>query len=221
MNSDYLELANAEGPPYQYGHGCLSDGVLGAWACYAAGLPDLFDPKKIESHLLAVHRYNFDHVNTMRPYLGCGDEAGLLVCSWPRGQRPSLLLKYADEVWTGIEYQVASHLIALGKLDQGLAIVRAVRTRYDGRTRNPFDPIEAGHFYSRAMSSYALLQAFSRARFDAVEKVLYLRPVIKGDFRSFLATETGYGTVGVAAGQPFVNIASGQIPYKRIDYVPD
>ena len=80
---------------------------------------------------------------------------------------------YSDEVWTGVEYQVASHLIALGKIDEGLEIVRACRSRYDGRVRNPFDEIEAGHWYARAMSSYALLQVFSGARFDAVEKILY------------------------------------------------
>jgi uncharacterized protein (DUF608 family) len=223
MNADYVALADVEGPPYQYGQGCLADGVLGAWACYTAGLGDLLDRKKVESHLLAVYRYNLrfslaNHANAARPSLGCGDEAGLLVCSWPRGHRPSLPMLYADEVWTGVEYQVASHLIALNHLDQGLAIVRACRSRYDGRTRNPFDEIEAGHWYSRAMSSYALLQACSGARFDAVEKVLYLQPTIKGDFRSFLATATGYGTVGVRNGRPFVEVADGAIPYERIEY---
>jgi uncharacterized protein (DUF608 family) len=226
MNADYLALTQTEGPPYQYGRGCLADGVLGAWACFAAGLGELLDRNKVQSHLLAVYRYNlkaslFDHPNTGRPYLGCGDEAGLLLCSWPNGQRPSLPMLYADEVWTGVEYQVASHLIALGKLDEGLAIVRACRARYDGRTRNPFDEIEAGHFYARAMSSYALLQACSGARFDAVERVVYLQPTIKGDFRSFLATATGYGTVGVRAGKPFVEVVAGDIPFDRIEFHAD
>lgn len=25
------EILDAEGPKYQYGHGCLSDGVIGSW----------------------------------------------------------------------------------------------------------------------------------------------------------------------------------------------
>jgi uncharacterized protein (DUF608 family) len=222
--ADYLALAKIEGPPYQYGQGCLADGVLGDWACHMAGLGDLLDRKKIESHLLAVFRHNFrtsllDHADTVRPYLALGDEGGLVVCSWPNGQRPSLPMMYADEVWTGIEYQVASHLITLGKLDEGLAIVRACRARYDGRIRNPFDEVEALHWYARAMSSYALLQAFSGARFDAVEKILYVKPAIKGDFRCFISTATGYGTVGVKNGQPFVEVVSGRIPYSKIEYV--
>jgi hypothetical protein len=113
---------------------------------------------------------------------------------------------------------VAAHLIALGKVTEGLDIVQSCRHRYDGHVRNPFAELEAGHWYARAMSSYSLLQALSGARFDAVEKVLYLQPTIKGDFRSFLATATGYGTVGVQAGRPFVQAISGEIPYERIEY---
>src|SRR5260370_9086645 len=52
-----------------------------------------------------------------------------------------------------------------------------------------FSELEAGHWYARAMSSYALLQALSGARFDAVDKTLYLKPALKGDFRSFLRSE--------------------------------
>jgi len=117
-----------------------------------------------------------------------------------------------------VEYQVASHLIRVGEVDAGLDIVRAARRRYDRRLRNPFDEVEAGHWYARAMSSYALLQACSGARFDAVDRVLYLKPAIKGDFRCFLSTATGYGTVGVKDGKPFVELVSGEIPCVRIAY---
>jgi hypothetical protein len=68
------------------------------------------------------------------------------------------------------------------------------------------------------MSSYALLQAYSGARYDAVERVLYLRPAVKGDFRSFISTATGYGTVGVKDGTPFLSVVHGEIPYARIEY---
>jgi uncharacterized protein (DUF608 family) len=221
--SEFLELARKDGPPYQYGEGCLSDGVLGAWLSLMSGLDEVLDSRKVESHLLAVHRYNLkkdlsEHANTRRPQFACGNESGLLCCTWPRGGRPVLAMIYSDEVWTGVEFQVASHLLALRKMDEGLEIVRAVRRRYDGVVRNPFDEIEAGHWYARSMSSYALLQAFSGARFDAVDKILYLKPAIKGDFRCFLSTATGFGTVGVKSGKPFVEVVSGKIPYREIKY---
>jgi uncharacterized protein (DUF608 family) len=216
-------LSKNEGPKYQYGPGCLSDGVMGAWLCLVSGAGDVLDRGKVASHLSAAYRHNLkrdltDHANLSRAMLACGDESGLLICTWPKGGKPALPMVYADEVWSGIEYQVASHLVMLGALDQGLDIIRSCRSRYDGRIRNPFDEIEAGHWYARAMSSYALLQAFSGARFDAVDKILYLSPAIKGDFRCFLCTATGFGTVGIKAGQPFVEIASGDIPYTKINY---
>ena len=124
-------------------------------------------------------------------------------------------------MWTGIEYQVASHLMLMGLVEEGLEIVRACRDRYDGRVRNPFNEYECGHWYARAMSSYALLQGLTGARYDAVEK----RPLPRatacaGDFRCFLSTATGYGTVGVRAGKPFLEVRSGTIDVGRIEYQP-
>jgi len=103
----------------------------------------------------------------------------------------------------------------MGMAGEGLEIVRVCRDRYDGRVRNPFNEYECGHWYARAMSSYALLQALSGARYDAVEKVLYLNPRIKGDFRCFLSTATGYGTVGVKGGKPFFTACSGNVEIKE------
>ena len=108
----------------------------------------------------------------------------------------------------------------MGMVDEGLEVVRTCRDRYDGRLRNPFDEYECGHWYARAMSSYALLQGLSGARYDAVDKVLHLTPAIRGDFRAFLSTATGYGTVGVRGGQPFVDVRSGRIEVSRIAYTP-
>lgn len=222
-SEDWETLLQSEGPSGQYGTGCLSDGVIGVWLAMLSGLDLPLDPRKVDSHLLSVYRYNFrrdlnTHANLTRVVLGHGEEAGLLLCGWPRGGRPTMPMIFSDEVWTGSEYQVASHLIMFGRIDEGLAIVRGVRSRYDGKVRNPFDEVEAGHWYARAMSSFALLQAYSGARFDAVERTLYVRPAVQGDFRCFLATETGFGTVGVKDGRPFLEVVSGHIPYRKIDY---
>lgn len=219
-----VELLNKEGPKYQYGKGCLSDGVLGAWMASVCGLDeDILDSKQIVSHLRSVHKYNLkkdlsEHVNPQRPTYALGSEGGLLLCTWPKGGKLSLPFIYSNEVWTGIEYQVASHLMSKGMVEQGLEIVRTCRDRYDGRVRNPFNEYECGHWYARALSSYALLQGLTGARYDAVEKVLYLKPSIKGDFRSFLCTATGFATVGLRDGKPFVEIRSGSIPVKHIEY---
>ena len=216
-------LLEKEGPKYQYGRGCLSDGVLGAWIAACCGVEEFLDRDKVAGHVQAVYRHNFNlalagHANPQRPTYALGHEAGLLLCTWPKGGELTLPFVYSNEVWTGIEYQVASHLMMIGHVAEGLEIVRAVRDRYDGRVRNPFNEYECGHWYARAMASYGLLQGLTGAHYDAVEKTLYLRPSVPGDFRSFLSTATGYGTVGVRDGQPFVEVKRGAIAYERLVY---
>jgi hypothetical protein len=186
----------------------------------ACGMGKLLDRDKVSSHLRSVYKHNFkrnlsDHVNLERPGFALADEGGLLICTWPKGGRPSLPLR-SDEVWTGIEYQVASHLMSVGMVEEGLDVVRTCRDRYDGRVRNPFNEYECGHWYARAMASYALIQALTGVRYDAVEKTLYINPVVEGDFRSFLCTATGYGTVGLRDGRHFIEIGEGRIDVRNV-----
>jgi uncharacterized protein (DUF608 family) len=218
-------LLEKEGPKYQYGDGCLADGVLGEWMAVVCGVGEVLDRAKTAGHLRAVHRHNLKkdlsaHANPQRPTFALGDDAGLLLCTWPRGGALALPFVYSNEVWTGIEYQVASHLMLAGMVEEGLEVVRAARDRYDGRTRNPFDEYECGHWYARAMSSYGLIQGLTGTRYDAVERVLHVEPRLPGDFRSFLSTATGYGTVGVRSGRPFLEVREGKIDVARIDYRP-
>jgi uncharacterized protein (DUF608 family) len=220
-SSEALEILQKEGPKYQYGNGCISDGVLGIWLSRTCGFEDFIDPEKVKSHLNSVYRYNMrhdlsGHVNPQRPSYAMGSDGGLLLCTWPHGDQPSLPFVYSNEVWTGIEYQVASHLMLAGMVEEGLDIVRTCRERYDGRTRNPFDEYECGHWYARAMSSYSLLQGLTGIRYDAVDDILYIDSKIGDTFTSFLSTETGFGNVGLKKGEPFLEVKYGDIKIDKI-----
>ncbi|MBO9154686.1 GH116 family glycosyl hydrolase [Chitinophaga sp. GCM10012297] len=214
-------LLKAEGPKYQYGEGCLSDGILGSWIARVCGMDEPVDAAKTKSHLLAVHKYNLKkdlgaHANPQRPTFALGNEGGLLLCSWPKGGMLSLPFVYSNEVWTGIEYQVASHLMFMGEVEKGLEIVRACRGRYDGSVRNPFNEYECGHWYARAMSSYGMLQGLTGVRYDAVDGTLFIDSKV-GDFTSFISTEKGFGTVSLRNGKPSLQVAYGAIPVKRVN----
>jgi hypothetical protein len=185
------------------------------------GLNDVADSDKIRSHLRAVHKYNLkknlsEHANPQRPSYAFGNEGGLLLCSWPKGGKLSLPFVYSDEVWTGIEHQVASHLMLMGEVDKGLEILRISRNRYDGRVRNPFNEYECGHWYARALSSYGYLQALTGVRYDAVDKTLFIDTRV-GDFISFLSTETGFGTVHFSRGKASLKVVYGKIEVNKID----
>ena len=214
-------VVNEQGPKYQYGTGCLSDGVLGFWMAKVCGIDDdLVDTTMVTGHLSAIHKYNLkqdlsQHANPQRPTFAMGDDGGLLLCTWPRGGKPLLPFVYSDEVWTGIEYQVASHLMMVGKIDEGLDIVRACRKRYDGVRRNPFNEYECGHWYARAMSSFALIQGYAGLRYDAVDKTLHVASSV-GDFRAPLFTGRGFGIVERKGSEVTIQVRAGEIPVAKI-----
>lgn len=221
LSTEAEAMIREYGPKYQYGSGCISDGVLGFWMAEVCGLGKIGDQDKIIRHLNSIYRYNFkedlrEHSNTQRPGYCLEEEAGLLLCTWPHGGKPQLPFVYSDEVWTGIEYQVASHLMFVGEIEKGLNLVRACRSRYQGSVRNPFDEYECGHWYARAMASYALLEGMTGVRYDAFHRTLEIKPRMQGDFAVFLATDTGYGLAGIREGRPFLQVASGSIDVKKI-----
>ncbi len=217
-----VTIMKNEGPPYQYGKGCLSDGIIGAWLSEMCCIGEILDREKVKKHLLSVYRYNFkkdlsNHANLQRPGYALGKEGGLILCTWPKGQRPTLPFYYCDEVWTGIEYQVASHMLAYGITGQALEIVRTARKRYDGTKRNPFDEYECGHWYGRALSSFALLYACTGIRYDATKKILYMKRWKRNDCRAFFCTESGWGIAGIKRGKPFADVLYGKISINRIE----
>lgn len=220
-NNETKELLRKEGPKYQYGTGCLSDGILGVWLSEISGLCDILDNKKVKNNLISIYKYNFktdlsEHANPQRPGYAINKEAGLLLCTWPKGGKPSLPFVYSDEVWTGIEYQVASHLLSKGYTKEGLNIVRGCRNRYDGIIRNPYNEYECGHWYARAMASYALLQTYTGVRFDNVTKTLYAKTNNSSNYKTFLSTATGYGNVEMINGKVKVTVTSGNIEINDI-----
>ncbi len=187
-----------DAPKYQYGEGCLSDQLIGQWVARIVGLGDLFDAEHVGVAMDAIYRHNWragfwDHANPQRIY-ALNDEQGLLLCTWPRGGRPELPFVYSDEVWCGIEYQVASHLIYEGRLDEGLSIVKGLRARHDGERRNPWNEFECGSHYARSMASWALLTALSGYEFDATSGRIGFTPCFRADdFQTFWSLDSGWG----------------------------
>jgi hypothetical protein len=124
---------------------------------------------------------------------------------------------YSDEVWTGIEYQVASHLIAEGFVKEGLTIVKALRSRYDGRIRNPWNEYECGNYYARAMASYALLGALSGFRYSAVQKTLWFGPQLSiRPFKTFFSTASGFGTIELGDQSLSVQLLEGVLQLEKL-----
>jgi non-lysosomal glucosylceramidase len=154
-----------DNPHRQWGAGCLTDQLIGQWWAHQLDLGYLLPAKHVRTALAAVVRYNLrrgfrDFTHPYRVFAD-GDDAGLLMCTWPHGGRPEVPTRYADEVWTGSEYQVAAHCRREGLYREGRAVLDAVWARYDGRRRNPFNEIECGDHYARSLAGWSVLPALA------------------------------------------------------------
>lgn len=221
-SSEMQKLLKREGPKYQYGSGCLSDGVIGAWMARIYGIETPLNRENVRRALRAIFQNNFktdlsEHANAQRPGYAMGHEPGLLLCTWPQGGKPTLPFVYSDEVWTGIEYQVASHLISEGFVQEGLTIVKALRSRYDGRVRNPWNEYECGNYYARAMASFALLGALSGFRYSAVDKTLWFGPKLSHrPFKIFFSTASGFGVLHLTEKELQVRAIEGDLAIEKL-----
>ena len=231
-NGEYF-VQRFQGDPnirYQFGEGCLSDQLLGQWFSHVIGLGYILPEEQVKSALAAVFRYNWKenflkHDNCQRTY-ALNDESGLVVCSWPKGGKPNYPFPYCDEVWTGIEYQVAAHLIYEGFVEEGLRIVKGVRDRYDGGKRNPWDEVECGHHYARAMSSWSLLLALSGFEYSASEKTIGFAPrVYKNNFKCFFSTGGCWGIYSREVKQGFqrdlIEVRYGSLELRKVKLIAD
>ncbi|TES96308.1 MAG: hypothetical protein E3J90_08320 [Promethearchaeota archaeon] len=185
---------------FQYGIGCLSDQLIGQWWAFHLGLGYIFPKEHVHQAIKSIVKYNYKETlnglkQTPREFASNYD-SGLLTCSWPDGGKPEVPTLYTDEVWTGIEYEVAALCFYIGEIESGLRIIKAVRDRYDGTHRNPWNEVECGDHYVRAMSSWTLLHALTGISYSPKLNQLSVSPKInQRDFQSFFITNSAWGKI--------------------------
>ncbi len=213
-NEEYKEIK------YQIGEGCSIDQVLGQWHADLLGLGEIFEKDKVESALNSIYKYNFiecmrDHINPCRIY-GLDEEQGTMICSYPRTEeKPLIPIPYAEETMHGFEYQAASHMIKHGLTEEGIRCVKAVRDRYDGEKRNPWNEMECGSNYARSMSSYALLLVYSGFQYDLYHKTIGFDPIVKDAYQYFWSLDTGFGIVQKTDHQLTLDLKYGYLELKH------
>lgn len=176
---EFIDTTRADTPipDFQLGKGCLVDQLVGQYMAHICGLGYLGNPQHIRTTLQSIMKYNFvsdfsRHFNNMRSYV-MGNEAGLLMGSWPHG-RLEVPFPYFAEVMTGFEYCAATGMLYEGMEDEALTCIQAIRDRFDGAKRNPFNEPECGHHYARSMASWAALLAWSEFQYSGVTGTMHL-----------------------------------------------
>lgn len=233
FNGEYYiqELEDVDKYRYQYGEGCLTDQLLGQFMSQVAGLDYVLPKEHVKKALESIYKYNFkgcmeDVPNVQRTY-ALNDEAGLVLCSWPKGGRPRFPFAYCDEVWTGVEYQVAVSMIKEGMIEEAFTIIKAIRDRYDGYKRCPWSETEAGHHYIRPMSSFSLIPELAGYKCDMVNKTMSFNPVInQRNYKTLWINGKAWGTYHQIIDEngelkTEVNVLYGNIDDIKINETPE
>jgi len=192
-----------EHPKHQYADGCLSDQLFGQGWAHQLGLGTIYPIDHVRKALRSVWKYNWapdvgpqNKVHPPERVFADPGEAGLFICTWPKSKHLGKNgVRYRNEVWTGIEYQVAGHMVAERMVTEGLAIVRAIHDRYHPLKRNPYNEVECGDHYARAMASWGVLTALAGYEYDGPRGHLGFVPKLTPrHFRSAFTTAEGWGT---------------------------
>ena len=155
-------------PIYQLAAGCLVDQLVGDYASRHVGLGPVADERHAQRTLDTILERNAS-VNgsssfcNMRSF-ALPEEPALKMAWYPEDRMPEKPFPYYSENMTGFEYVVAAALAQRGDFARAERVVRDIRSRYDGRKRNPFDEAECGHHYGRALAAWSVLRAFQGAR---------------------------------------------------------
>ncbi len=185
---------------YQVSDGCIIDQMLADWHAALIGSDSIFDTDK--KHIALEHLYKYNYKDSMRDVANMwrnftlNDEAGTMICSYPEGcKKPMIPILYCEETMTGFEYSLAGLMLAEGYVKEAETIVKAIRDRFDGEKRNPYNEFECGSNYARAMASYALMPLYSGFSFDMTEKRIGFDPIKKGDGKFVYSVADSWGTV--------------------------
>lgn len=212
---------NTSDPELQLGSGCLVDQLIGQFLADLTDLGSLANAENIRTTARSILEFNekkdlFDHFNHMRSY-ALGDEKGLLMATYPLGNRPKRPFPYFTEMMTAYEYTAAGNLIYSGEFDKGVSVISNVRERFSGKTRNPFDEAECGRHYSRAMIAWGLFLAWTGQKYNAKKKTLSFRKELENSSLPWF-TGAAWGTVTLENQQLVVHTLEGAAEIETVNF---
>ena len=128
-------------------------------------------------------------------------------------------IPYSGETQNGYEYAAAIQMVQAGLVREGMTAVAAIRDRYDGEKRNPWNEFECGSNYARSMATYSLLNTFAGFQFNMVKGEIGFNPIRPkaGKFRCFWSLDSGWGEFEMKAGSAEVRLLYGGLTLNALD----
>jgi hypothetical protein len=193
-----------EHPEWQYADGCLSDHLFGQGWAHQVGLGYLYPEETVAAALESIWKYNWapdvgpqNEAHQPERWFAYPGEAGLFTCTWPKGVHLGpRSTRYRNEIWTGIEYQVAGHMAWEGMVLEALAICRGIHERYHPSKHNPWNEIECGDHYARALASWGVLLGLAGFECHGPSRHIGFAPrITPDDFRCAFTAAEGWGCI--------------------------
>jgi uncharacterized protein (DUF608 family) len=211
FNGEYFiheqDPAHAKDPQGSY-DGCEIDQLLGQSWAYQVGLGPIIDRKQAQKSLASLWRYNF--TTDVGPYrkefpkgrwFAAAGDGGFFICTWPHGcpewirQDGAFFAGYMSECMSGFEYALSSLMMWDGMPYRSLAHTRIMCERYDGSKRNPWNEVEWGSFYGRAMASYGVFTAACGFEYNGPEGYIAFAPRLTPEkFKAAFTAAEGWGS---------------------------
>ncbi len=190
-------------PKFQYARGCLSDQLFGQGWAHQLGLGYIYPPEYVRKALQSVWKYNwapdvgpYNAAHKPERWFARPGEPGLFTCTWPKSEFLPEGVRYRSEIWTGIEYQVAGHMAWEGMVDEALAICDGIQQRYHPAKHNPFNEVECGDHYARAMASWGVYTALAGYEYHGPKGHIGFAPkVTPENFSTAFTAAEGWGTL--------------------------
>jgi non-lysosomal glucosylceramidase len=206
FNGEYFiqDVDLEQHPDWQYAQGCLADQLFGQGWAHQVGLGYVYPKNTVVKTLESIWKYCWapdikpqNDVHKPARWFAYPGEAGLLTCTWPISKHLGpKSTRYRNEVWTGIEYQVAGHMAYEGLVTEALAICRAIHERYHPSKHNPFNEIECGDHYARALASWGVLLGLAGFEYHGPKKHIGMTPRLNADdFRCVFSAAEGWGAI--------------------------
>jgi non-lysosomal glucosylceramidase len=189
-------------PKDQYGQGCLADQLFGQGWAHQLGLGYIYPPTNVRGALGSIWKYDwapdvgpYNEAHPPERWFALPGEAGLFTCTWPKSEYLKEGVRYREEVWTGIEYQVAGNMVWEDMVPEALAICRGVEDRYQPAKHNPFNEIECGDHYARAMASWGVYTALAGFEYHGPKGHIGFAPRITPEnFGAAFTAAEGWGS---------------------------
>lgn len=207
FNGEYYMQTPDKAHPKSVGSfdGCEIDQVFGQSWAFQVGLGRVLPEEHVRTALRSLWRYNFTPdvgpwraANKPGRWYAMPGEGGLIMCTWPHGDQARVQQGfdfYFNECMTGFEYQAAGHMIWEGLVEEGLAVTRMIHDRYHASRRNPWNEVECGDHYARAMASYGVFLAACGYEYHGPRGHLAFAPRLSPEhFRAAFTAAEGWGT---------------------------